>query len=190
MSLRLCGLLKEYHFLDICTLIYFCLISFCRARAGLQKNDQSGHCAKNAQGQLNSPLRVILFGNFHADTTQLVTHGCPPIAYSRNCPMSDKLCSVYNNPWYLVEDVTESCSQLCAGCHFVVRPLHCDIRNMPFCRMIVLKNLLARLGFAGKCSSFISIGALGAEGHDHPQPRLRNVFVTSTPPRHGDWGTM
>ena len=63
-----------------------------------------GHAGKNFNGQLNSVLRVIHYGIHFADATQTLKYGCPPQAYSRSSPMSDKMNALLCNPYFTVED--------------------------------------------------------------------------------------
>ena len=61
-----------------------------------------GHAAKCAAGQLNSPLRCLMFGRFVADSSHARSYGLPPAAYARSEPMSDWLHAMLYNPYYTV----------------------------------------------------------------------------------------
>ncbi|CAK9013633.1 unnamed protein product [Durusdinium trenchii] len=62
----------------------------------------SCHAAKCAAGQLNSPLRCLMFGRFVADSSHARSYGLPPAAYARSEPMSDWLHAMLYNPYYTV----------------------------------------------------------------------------------------
>ncbi|CAK8991551.1 Uncharacterized protein SCF082_LOCUS2894 [Durusdinium trenchii] len=66
------------------------------------------HSSKNLNGQMVSPLRTLFFGELFTDNTQCRVHGLPPAAYSRVNPQSDKLNSLVNNPFFLVDSVEGS----------------------------------------------------------------------------------
>lgn len=61
-----------------------------------------GHSMKNMAGQLVSPLRSLLFGRFHADSSGARRMGLPPSAFVRDDAMSDYLCSLLMNPYFVV----------------------------------------------------------------------------------------
>ena len=74
-----------------------------------------GHSSKNLNGQMVSPLRTLFFGELFTDNTQCRVHGLPPAAYSRVNPQSDKLNSVVNNPFFLVDSVAARMHKIQSG---------------------------------------------------------------------------
>ena len=70
----------------------------------VQLVELQGHAAKNVGGQLNSPLRTLMFGQIFTDTTAARALGMPPCSYARTSPMSDALHAGLFNPFYTVLD--------------------------------------------------------------------------------------
>ena len=64
------------------------------------------HAVKNAAAQVASESKVLYFGQHMADPTGAVTNGMPIPAYGRKDAMSDRLCSLFSNPLFLLQDVT------------------------------------------------------------------------------------
>lgn len=60
------------------------------------------HAVKNVGGQINSPLRTIMMGQFMTDTSPALAQGMPPSAYTRSDPMSDALHSMMMNPYFVI----------------------------------------------------------------------------------------
>ena len=102
----------------------FCKPMFCSAHLHAFAF-HSGHASKNASGQLCSSLRTIFYGVFWCDTTAMRGNGLPPQAYSRASPMSDRLSSLLNNPYFLCSKV-EPWLPNCLGEISVLGP--CQVR--------------------------------------------------------------
>ena len=62
------------------------------------------HAQKNANGQLQSEIRVLFFGSYFADASGTLAHSMPLPAFLRSDPMSDRLSSLLNCPLYMIED--------------------------------------------------------------------------------------
>lgn len=63
-----------------------------------------GHASKNVGGQINSPLRTLVFGRFFTDTTAAQGFGLAPCSYARTSPMCDALHAALFNPYYVIQN--------------------------------------------------------------------------------------
>ena len=64
-----------------------------------------GHSVKNAAGQIVSPLRTILVGQYFVDTSSCCRWGMAPAVYRRSEPMSDAMTAAMLNPYHTVSDM-------------------------------------------------------------------------------------
>ena len=64
-----------------------------------------GHSSKNLAGQMCTPIRNLLMGQFFVDHTKCLSYGMPSSAYGRAEPMSDLLNTVMWNPYLVVPDI-------------------------------------------------------------------------------------
>ena len=62
----------------------------------------SGHASKNGAGQLVSPLRTIMFGQYFTDSSGARKWGLPPAVFRRSEPMSDAMNAALWNPYYVI----------------------------------------------------------------------------------------
>ena len=102
--------IKKSHGMSWQLCIYMHLLSFiciCKSITA----DVWGHGSKNASGQVCSMLRTVHYGELWVDLTASRANGCPPAALSRSNPMSDRLNSLLNNPYFLVKEVESWCVQ-------------------------------------------------------------------------------
>lgn len=60
---------------------------------------------KNAAGQLQSPIRILYYGEYFADCAGMLQHGVPWPAFQRRDAMSDRLCSLLASPQFLISPV-------------------------------------------------------------------------------------
>lgn len=63
-----------------------------------------GHAAKKVAGQLCSPIRTLMFGDWFCDAVHARSLGMPTSAFARSSPMSDYLNCILFNPYYVVAD--------------------------------------------------------------------------------------
>ena len=61
------------------------------------------HASKNAGGQLNSPIRTIMFGKVWCDSSGARRLGMAPAVFKRSEPMSDALHASLWNPYFVIE---------------------------------------------------------------------------------------
>ena len=62
----------------------------------------SGHASKNGAGQLVSPLRTIMFGQYFTDSSGARKWGLLPAVFRRSEPMSDAMNAALWNPYYVI----------------------------------------------------------------------------------------
>ena len=62
----------------------------------------SGHASKNGAGQLVSPLRTVMFGQYFTDSSGARKWGLPPAVFRRSEPMSDAMNAALWNPYYVI----------------------------------------------------------------------------------------
>lgn len=60
------------------------------------------HACKNSAGQVMSECKLLHFGSYAADCAGALSLDMPIPAFCRKDPMSDRLCSLLSNPFFLV----------------------------------------------------------------------------------------